>query len=249
MSRFDERAAIVTGAASGLGAAVARRLGAEGARVTCLDLDGEGAAATADAVVAGGGVARAEGCDVTDETSVAQAVAGAAAEHGRPAVLVNSAGVLRLSHSTETTLAEWDLVLGVNLTGTFLMCRATLPHLLDGGGAIVNIASTAGIRGHAYAAAYCASKGGVMHLTRELAEEFKARRVRVNAVAPGGMRTPMVANLEIPEGADMRLLLKHTSPMGEAEPDEIARTVAFVASDDAAFMTGAVVTVDGGITV
>jgi NAD(P)-dependent dehydrogenase (short-subunit alcohol dehydrogenase family) len=162
---------------------------------------------------------------------------------------VNAAGVLRFSHSTETTLAEWNLVVGVNLTGTFLVCRATLPHLLDGGGTIVNIASTAGIRGHAYAAAYCASKGGVIQLTRELAEEYKARGVRVNAVAPGGMRTPMVANLEIPDGAEMRLLLKHTSPLGEAEPDEIATTVAFVASDDAAFMTGSVVTVDGGITV
>jgi NAD(P)-dependent dehydrogenase (short-subunit alcohol dehydrogenase family) len=249
MTRFTDRAAIVTGAASGLGAAVARRLAAESALVTCLDLDEAGAAATAASIADTGGRARAHACDVTDEASVADAVEAAASDHGRPTVLVNAAGVLRFSHSTETTLAEWNLVVGVNLTGTFLVCRATLPHLLDGGGTIVNIASTAGIRGHAYAAAYCASKGGVIQLTRELAEEYKARGVRVNAVAPGGMRTPMVANLEIPDGAEMRLLLKHTSPLGEAEPDEIATTVAFVASDDAAFMTGSVVTVDGGITV
>lgn len=249
MDRFVDRSAIVTGAASGLGAAVARQLGAEGAAVTCLDVHEEGAVETAGAIVAAGGTATARSCDVTDERSVADAVDAAVSEHGRPSVVCNIAGVLRVAHAEETTLADWELVIGVNLTGTFLMCRATLPHLLDGGGVIVNTASTAGLRGQAYFAAYCASKGGVVQLTRALAEEYKARDVRVNAVAPGGMRTPMVGNLELPDGVDMKLLLKHTSPMGEAEPDDIAPTVVYVASDDARFMTGAIVAVDGGITV
>src|SRR2546430_11532422 len=136
----------------------------------------------------------------------------------------------------------------VNLTGTFLMCQAALPYLLDGGGAIVNVASNAGLMGQPYSAAYCASKGGVVNLTRALSVEYLRRGVRVNAVAPGGMNTPMIAGFTMPEGGNMKELARVTSPLGAAEPEELAGLIAYIASDDARYMVGSIVSMDGGIT-
>src|SRR5256886_11526368 len=136
----------------------------------------------------------------------------------------------------------------VNLTGTFLMCQAALPYLLDGGGAIVNVASNAGLMGQPYSAAYCASKGGVVNLTRALSVEYLRRGVRVNAVAPGGMNTPMIAGFTMPEGVNMKEFARVTSPLGAAEPEELAGLIAYIASDDARYMVGSIVSMDGGIT-
>lgn len=243
--RFDDAIAVVTGAGSGLGAATARRLAAEGAKVACLDLAHDAAERTA-ADLDG---ARAYRVDVSDPAQVREVIGAAARELGRPSVVVNCAGIGRFYHSHEMPFADWQRIIGVNLGGTFLVCQATLPFLLDGGGAIVNVASNAGLMAQPYSAAYCASKGGVVQLTRALADEYLERGVRVNCVAPGGIDTPLQdAFRNIPEGLDLRKLGKIRTPLGTATPDEVAGLIAFVASREGRYMTGAVVSIDGGLT-
>jgi NAD(P)-dependent dehydrogenase (short-subunit alcohol dehydrogenase family) len=165
-----------------------------------------------------------------------------------PDVLCNVAGIARFSHTTDETLAMWNRVLAVNLTGTFLMCRAVLPHILENGGNIVNTASNAGLQGLAYNAAYCASKGGVVQLTRALAIEYWAKGIRINAVAPGGVNTPLASNVAFPENHDPAHITKMMTPMGMAEPEQLASLFAYVASDEASYMNGAIVSMDGGLT-
>ncbi|MEW6270234.1 MAG: SDR family NAD(P)-dependent oxidoreductase [Thermodesulfobacteriota bacterium] len=248
-ARFAGRVCVVTGAGSGLGRATALRLAREGACVAALDVDREAAERTASDAAAAGGVARAFRVDVADPRSVRAAVDGLVAALGRPQVLVNCAGIGKFANTHEMPFEEWSRIIAVNLTGTFLMAQAVLPHLLDGGGNIVNVASNAGVGGAPYSAAYCASKGGVVNLTRALADEYIKRGVRVNAVAPGGIATPLQDHFRtLPPGADPTLLAKIRSPLGNAQPDEIASLIAYVASDDARYMTGSIVSIDGGIT-
>jgi NAD(P)-dependent dehydrogenase (short-subunit alcohol dehydrogenase family) len=248
MTRFTDRVAIVTGAGSGLGRAVARRLAEERALVAAVDIDEEAVAKTAAEIEANGGTARAYACDVSDFGAVESAVATVQNDLGRPQVLVNCAGIGGFVRSEEETPGHWDRILGVNLTGTFFMIRGVLPYMLNGGGAIVNIASNSGLMGQSFSAAYCASKGGVVNLTRALGYEYRARGVRVNAVAPGGMNTPMVSAFSFPEGATADDFANITAPIGYAEPEELAGLVAFVASDDGRYMVGQILSMDGGIT-
>jgi NAD(P)-dependent dehydrogenase (short-subunit alcohol dehydrogenase family) len=246
MERFKGQVAVVTGAGSGLGRATALRLASEGAAVACLDVVADAAEKTAREIEAAGGTARAYRVDVADPVSVRQAVGTAARDLGRPTVLVNSAGIGRFANSHEMPFEDWSRIIAVNLTGTFLMAQAVLPYLLDGGGNIVNVASNAGLMGQAYSAAYCASKGGVV----QLADEYLSKGVRVNAVAPGGIDTPLQSAFHnLPEGANPKKLKKLYTPLGNSTADEIAALVAFVASHEGRYMTGSIVSIDGGLTI
>jgi len=250
--RYIGHVAVVTGAGSGIGRATARRLAAEGGAVACLDVAADAIKAVAaeinDEAATAGGRAIAVQCDVTDEESVAEAVARSGAELGPITNLCNIAGIGGFAHTTEQSLGGWDKIIAVNLTGTFLLCRAVLPGMLERGGAIVNTVSTAGVIGQPYSAAYCASKGGVKLLTKALAVEYMARGVRVNGVAPGGVDTPIIHNFGPPADADMKLIERLMTPIGFAHPHEIAGAFAYLGSHEADYVTGAILSIDGAIT-
>jgi NAD(P)-dependent dehydrogenase (short-subunit alcohol dehydrogenase family) len=231
--RFDGRVAIVTGAASGIGRATADRLADEGAIVVRADIAKEGL--DDDAIVG----------DVSDPTFAPLLVTQTVERHGRLDVLANVAGILRTANTHEHALDTWDQVLAINLTGTFLCCRAAIPELLKTSGNIVNVSSTAALAGHPWAAAYSASKGGVLALTRTIAVEYGRRGVRCNAVCPGSIQTPITKDFEFPEGADMDLVRRIMALDKARGPETVAAAIAFLASDDAAHVNGEHVRVDG----
>lgn len=247
-ARFAEKVALVTGAASGIGQATARRLGSEGARVACVDLDAEGCERTAEAIRAAGGQAAAQRRDVTGSADCAAAVAATVDAFGRLDVLCNVAGVALYSHATDVSDADWSRILDVNLSGVFYMCRAAIPHLLETRGNVVNLASSAGLVGVAYASAYSASKGGVVMLTRSLAVEYAHLGLRVNCVCPGGVDTPMARGFVPPRDARSGLIkrMMGLTAFPLARPEEVAAVVAHLASDEARFVTGAAWSIDGG---
>ena len=188
--------------------------------------------------------------NVADETSVAEAVATVRDAFGPIGILANVAGVLRFAITHEASVSDFELMLDVNLKGPFLMCRAVLPDMVEqGGGAIVNVASSAGMFGQAYNAGYCASKGGVAMMTRAIAWEYVKQNIRVNAISPGQGDTPMVNTVEFPEAMDWKLVRKAMAPGNRSlSPDEPAGLIAFLASDEARSMTGTVIPIDHGIT-
>jgi len=244
VTRFAGKVALVTGAASGIGRATSERLAREGAAVMAVDLRDE----PLRELVAGHAGRMAMMCgDVSDPASVQDTVDATVARFGALDVLCNAAGILRTVHTHEETLDDWNRVLATNLTGTFLMCRAAIPHLLRSRGTIVNLSSTAALRAHAWTAAYSASKGGVLALTYELAIEYGQQGLRVNAVCPGGISTPIHDAFQIPEGADPKLVRRIMPFTGFAEPDEVAATIAFLASGEAAHITGSMIRVDAAM--
>ena len=247
MQRFENKVALVTGAGSGIGKATARRLSIEGAVVLCADVQPEALDVVVGELRADGARAAAHVCDVSDPVAVGATVQAAIDEFGRLDVLCNVAGVLRVVHTHEETVEEWNRVIAINLTGTFLMCRAAIPHLLESKGAIVNLSSTAALRAHAWTAAYSASKGGVLALSSELAIEYGKQGVRVNALCPGGVSTPIHEAFVVPEGANEKLVRRIMPFIGFSEPEEVASAIAFLASDEARHITGSMLRVDAGM--
>ena len=246
--RFAAKVAFITGAASGIGRATARRIAAEGGAVACVDISADGATSAAQEIDDLGGTAVAIICDITDEASVASAVAEAVSALGRINVVCNVAGIGGFANTHEQSLESWNRMISVNLTGTFLVCKHTLPQLLDGGGVIINTSSTAGVMGQPYSAAYCASKGGVSMMTRAIAIEYAAKGVRCNAVAPAGVDTPLVHEFGLPEGADFKQLDRIMTPLGYSTPSEVAGAIAYMASDEASYASGAILSIDGAIS-
>lgn len=250
MQRLKNKVAIITGAASGIGNSVAKIFVEEGASVVVADYNEEGAKTAAEQLrrVGTDGHAEAYKVDVSNEQSVTDLVVNAMATFGSIDILVNAAGILLMGNILETSLDDWQRSLAVNLTGTFLCTKTVLPSMLKNkSGSIINFSSSTGAY-HATknAAGYIASKGGVAALTRAVAVDFAEHNIRVNAVCPGPTNTRMLDNVS----REQLRQLEARIPLGRVgERDEIAKTVLFLASSEASFITGATIAVDGGQTV
>lgn len=249
MGRLADKVAVITGAASGIGAACALRFAAEGARIAGFDV-AEPPAAHRDAVEKAAPGALWESVDVRDEASIERAVAATLARFGRIDVLVNAAGVSGYGAVDDLAAEEWDRVVGINLRGTFLVSK----HVVRGmkaqqSGSIVNLASIEGLEGMGKQAAYNASKGGVVLLTRNMAIDYGESGVRVNCLCPGFIETPMTAALKLP---GLEAILKQFTDLHmlrrPGRPEEVASCALFLCSDDASFVTGHALVVDGGMT-
>ena len=253
MERFQDRRVIVTGGASGIGQATVLRLLAEAGTVHAVDVAADGLERTQKRAEADGIAERltTSVLDVSAEAAVSASVADIAKHLGGIDVLVNAAGILRAAHTHESTLAMWNQVIGVNLTGTYLMTRAVLPVMLDQGtGVIVNFSSTSASFGHPYMAAYAASKGGIDAFTHTIAIEYGKRGIRAVAVAPGSIQSGITETTPgmLPPDADWSLFAKMSPVVAEgfAPPDVVAAMIASLASDDGRFVTGTSLRIDGG---
>jgi NAD(P)-dependent dehydrogenase (short-subunit alcohol dehydrogenase family) len=251
MGTLEGGVVVVTGGGSGIGRATARRAAREGAAVAVIDKHAPNAEETVAMVGGDGGRAAAYPCDVGDDVEVAAAVGAAAAELGRITGVVTAAGIFHgpdLQPAHQVAVDDFVAVLRVNLVGTFAVIKHALPHLVEGGGAIVTIASTAAIRGHGFGAGYTASKGGVDALTRLLAVQYGKHGVRANCICPGGVDTPMTGGtFSTPEAIERA---KRTVPIGHhAQPEDIADVAVFLLTDDARHLTGATLPVEGGATI
>jgi NAD(P)-dependent dehydrogenase (short-subunit alcohol dehydrogenase family) len=248
MGRFDGRVALLTGAASGIGRATALRLAADGATIAGFDRDGDGLAAVVREVADAGGRMTTTVGDVSIRESCVAAVEEAVEAHGRLDVLANIAGVCWSEHVADTTEESWGRMLGINVSGVFWCCQAAIPHLIATNGNIVNIASNAGLMGQAYTVAYSTTKGAVVNMTRSLAMEFIKEPIRINAIAPGSVDTSLTRNYSLPDDLDFSLMQPYIGFRGMADAEELANVIAFVASDEASRIHGAIIPVDGGLT-
>ena len=242
--RFEGRVALVTGAGSGMGRAITLRLAAEGASVLGIDLDEQRLAETKSL---SDGVVDVRQADVAEPQACADAVAASVSQFGRLDVLGNVAGIWWAKHLADVRPEEYRRMMAVNLDAYFFFCQAAVPHLLETGGNIVNIASNAGVQGLPYSAVYCASKGGVVQLTKALAIEF-IKSLRVNAIAPAGTNTNLFVGGSFPADPDPDLMGRLGGHRGMAEPEEVAALFAFLASDEARSITGAIYLLDNGLT-
>ncbi len=246
MNRFTDKVVMVTGAAGGIGKASALRIAAEGGAIFCVDLNAEAVQQTVEEITDQGGQAAAHPCDVGDEAAVNACVAACVQRYGSLYALVNMAGILRFDDTEQLQLSHWQKVIDINLTGTMLLCRAALPHLLATKGSIVNAASTAALSGLPCGVAYSASKGGVLAMTRSIAVEYAKRGVRANCVCPGDIKTGMTDGIAFPDTMDFELLPRIMSLSGAKGPETLASVIAMLASEDGIHITGEDIRVDGG---
>jgi meso-butanediol dehydrogenase / (S,S)-butanediol dehydrogenase / diacetyl reductase len=242
MPALQDKVALVTGASSGLGAETALLLSREGATVFGIARDTERLAQVFADVELGGYAS----VDISSPQACRDAVDRCVGKFGGLDVLINIAGRHEMRRTESMTDDDWDQDLAVNLNGPFYLCRAALPHLLERGGNIVNVSSIAGVEGQAYSAGYCAAKHGLIGLTRALAVEYTADRLRVNAICPGGMLTPQIEHFTAPENPNYDLIMRTAAPRGMMLPLDVANVIAFLASDAAAAVHGAVYRVDNG---
>lgn len=241
-------AALVTGAASGLGRATALKLAEAGANVCLVDVNEAGLEETASLVTASGVAALVHPADLADPDACHGAVAAAVRRFGRLDALCNVAGVIKFAHSPQMAREDWDRTIAVNLSAPFFLSQAAIPHLLEAHGAIVNVASSAAFVGEAYVAAYCASKAGLVHMTKAMAMEYVRKPIRINAVAPGGMMTNIGANMQVPPDVEPDLIQRYSGLRGLVEVDDAADLIVLLASPAGRSYHGACVSIDAGIT-
>lgn len=249
MNRFEGQVAFVTGAASGIGLATAKRLAAEGAKVFACDINAGQLETELVSLRASGAVVVGHALDVCNADACRAAIAAAVETFGKLDVLANVAGILVAKHFTDFTDADWAKMMAVNLHGPVALSQAAIPHLLATKGAIVNVASTAALVGQAYNTAYCASKGALLQFTKALAVEYSRQGLRINAVCPGGVNTPLATGASFPEDMDPQLITLLMPLRPEiSEPAEIAAAIAYLASEEAKFCVGTALVIDGGQT-
>lgn len=250
--RLKDKVTLVTGAASGIGRATALVFGQEGAKVACADIDGEGAERTARQIADTGGESASMQVNVARDKDVQRMIAETVERWGRLDVLVNNAGIYFVLPLAQVPEEEWDRLMDINLKGVYLGCKHAIPQMVgQGEGAIVNVASIAGLRGFAHWTTYSASKGGVIQLTKALAMEVARLNVRVNCVCPGIIDTGMFDQAVAMQGvekAELAATIGESHPMGRiGRPEEVAAAILFLASHEASFITGVPLSVDGGL--
>ena len=245
-TRFTGKRVFISGAASGMGRATAVKFGAEGAIVYCVDLNADGAAETAQLITGAGGSAHSAALDVSSGDDCRRLMTAAVAAMGGLDILCNIAGLGGIAPLAEETDEGWCRAMAVNANGPFFLSQAALSELLSNKGVIINVASTAGLQGQAYMASYVASKHALIGLTKTMALEFGRQGLRVNAVCPGGTKTAFLKGFRINETIDLSLLSRTGLLEEMAEPEDMAHSICFLASADARFANGAILSVDGG---
>lgn len=248
MGDMTDKVAIVTGAASGLGKATALKLAAAGADLCVVDINAEGLAGTAHAIEQLGQKALILEADLADPDIPAAIISDTVKTYARLDALCNVAAVFMPCHTTDMTASQWNTTLAVNMTAPFLLIQAAIPHLLKTGGVVVNVTSCAAHVGQAYLAAYSSTKAALTQLTKSLAMEYMHQNIRFNAVAPGGMMTPLAMGLRDLKEPDPNLLGRITPLRGVVEVDDVADMVAYLASDASKGYHGAIINIDNGIT-
>ncbi|EEA02641.1 short-chain dehydrogenase/reductase SDR [Burkholderia sp. H160] len=244
---FNDKIVVVTGAASGLGRATAIEFARQGASLSLQDVNEKGLLETKASVEALGAACFSKVVDVSRKANCQAAIDTTVEHFGRLDVLCNVAGIVGFYHVTDITEAEWERTLGINLNGPFYLSQAAIPHLLQTAGNIVNVASVSGLRGAAHLVPYASSKAALVNMTRSMALEFMHKPIRINAIAPGAMDTTMGQGTAIPDGIDMSLVQRFFNMRAPSNPEEVARFIVYVASDQTPSIHGACLSVDTGV--